>query len=106
MSGSTWVQGTAEVWNLEVGEDHTYAAGALQAWVHNGCGRGVDPSKRAQDVLPGSLKREFPGEHLDKSLDEIKAALGSAAGDERRALQKAKKLLEQAERLLEKSKMR
>lgn len=54
----------------------------------------------------GSLRRELSGEHLDGSLDEAKAALGSAAGDERRALQKAKKLLEQAERLLEKSKMR
>ncbi len=106
VGGSTWVQGPVPVWNLEVEEDHTYAVGGLGAWVLNGCGPGVDPSRSAQDVLPGSLKREFPGEHLDKSLEEIRASLGSATGEEKRSLQKAKKILEQAQRLLEKSKMR
>ncbi len=38
VGGSTWVQGPARVWNLEVEEDHTFAVGELAAWVHNGCG--------------------------------------------------------------------
>ena len=28
----------------------------------------IDPTRPARDVLPGSLHREYPGEHLDKSL--------------------------------------
>ena len=34
------------------------------------------------------------GEHLDKSLDHIKDGLKEATGKEKKALQKAKKLLE------------
>jgi len=55
-------------------------------------------------VLPGSLRREFPGQHLDKSLNEIKEALRTAKVADKRSLQTAKKILEQAERLLDKVK--
>jgi len=54
--------------------------------------------------LPGSLHREFPGQHLDKSLNQIKEALRRASGREADSLRKAKKLLEQADRLLRKNK--
>jgi hypothetical protein len=64
----------------------------------------LDPTKPARDVLPGSLRREFPGQHLDKSLNGIKDALRTASGAEKRSLQTAKKMLEQSERLLEKTK--
>jgi hypothetical protein len=60
----------------------------------------VDPNKAARDVLPGSLKREFPSQYLDKSLNEIKDMLKIAAGPTKRNLQKAKKLLEQVPRLM------
>ena len=64
----------------------------------------IDPTKPAKDVLPGSLRREYPGEYLDKSLNQVKDLLKGAKGQEKNALQKAKKLLEQAERLLGKNK--
>ena len=64
----------------------------------------LDPTKPANDVLPGSLRREFPGEHLGKSLNDIREALKSAKGPAKRSLQTAKKILEQAGRLLEKPK--
>ncbi|WP_437732812.1 SpvB/TcaC N-terminal domain-containing protein [Sorangium sp. So ce1335] len=64
----------------------------------------IDPTKPAREVLPGSLRREFPGQHLDKSLNGIKDALRTASGAEKRSLQTAKKILEQSERLLEKTK--
>jgi hypothetical protein len=57
-----------------------------------------DPTKPAKEVLRGRLKREFPSEHLD-SLNEIKEKLRAATGAEKRKLQKAKKLLEQQDRL-------
>ena len=60
----------------------------------------IDPNKPANEVLPGKLKREFPGEHLDKSLNMIKDALKIADGTEKRSLQKAKKILEQIDRLM------
>jgi len=60
----------------------------------------VDPDKPARDVLPGRLKREFPGEHSDKSLNQIKDALKFAQGAEKKSLQKAKKILEQLNRLM------
>lgn len=62
----------------------------------------VDPKKQAGEVLKGRLKRVFPGDYMDKSLDEIKDLLKQAQGDTKRKLQKAKKLLEQQDRLLEK----
>ncbi|WP_437997659.1 hypothetical protein WMF26_44235 [Sorangium sp. So ce185] len=64
----------------------------------------IDPTKPAREVLPGSLRREFPGKHLDKSLNGIKDALRTESGAEKRSLQTAKKILEQSERLLEKTK--
>jgi hypothetical protein len=64
----------------------------------------IDADKPANEVLPGSLRREFPGEHLDKSLNQIREALKRAAGNERGSLQKAKKILEQADRLMDKVK--
>jgi hypothetical protein len=64
----------------------------------------LDPTKPADQVLPGSLRREFPGEHLGKSLNDIREALKSATGKAKRSLQTAKKILEQAGRLLEKPK--
>jgi hypothetical protein len=64
----------------------------------------LDPSKPADQVLPGSLRREFPGEHLGKSLNDIREALKSASGKAKRSLQTAKKILEQAGRLLDKPK--
>jgi hypothetical protein len=61
-----------------------------------------DPTKKAQDVLPGSIKREFPSEYLGKSLNDIKDLLDNlprdADGKLKQKLQKAKKLLEQQER--------
>jgi hypothetical protein len=62
--------------------------------------KGIDPTKPAREVLPGRVKRQFPGEYLDHSLREIKALLKKASGKEKRSLQKAKKLLEQLPRLL------
>lgn len=50
------------------------------------------------------MRREFPGQHLDKSLNGIKDALRTASGAEKRALEAAKSVLEQSERLLEKVK--
>ena len=64
----------------------------------------IDPNKPARDVVPGSLRPEFPGEHWDKSLNEIKELLRKAGGKEKNSLQKAKKILEQADRLLGKNK--
>lgn len=63
----------------------------------------IDPAKPAQDVLPGGLRREFPSQHLQKSLNEIKDLLRDATGEDKRSLQTAKKLLEQAPRLLQKT---
>lgn len=60
--------------------------------------------KPAADVLPGSLKRVFPGQYLENSLNEIKAMLKTASGNEKQVLQKAKKILEQQKRLVEKTK--
>ena len=62
----------------------------------------LDPTKPAREVLKGRLKREFPGDYLDQSLNDIKDMLGKAKGEEKRKLQKAKKLLEQQDRLGEK----
>jgi len=61
-------------------------------------------AERAEDVIPGSLKREFPAQHLGKTLEEIKTELSKAKGRERKILQKAKKLLEQKDRIREKVK--
>jgi hypothetical protein len=63
----------------------------------------IDPTRPANEVLPGSLRREFPGQHLNKSLNQIKDLLRTASGAEKRSLQTAKKILEQSERLLEKT---
>ena len=66
--------------------------------------RAVDATKPAREVLAGSLRRKFPGEHLGKSLNQIKEALRTATGPAKKSLQTAKKLLEQQERLLHKLK--
>jgi len=60
----------------------------------------VDPNKAAKDILPGRLRREFPSQYLGNSLNEIKDMLKTASGPRKRALQKAKKLLEQSPRLI------
>lgn len=77
----------------------------LKTWNLAGKGKGrkliLDHNKKANDVLPGSLRREYPGQHLDKSLNEIETALRSAKGVEKKILGKAKKILEQADRLLQ-----
>jgi RHS repeat-associated protein len=65
-----------------------------------GCGQ-LDPDKPAKEILPGSLRPKFPGQHLDKSLNEIRKALKNTRGPEKKTLQTAKKLLQEAERLLE-----
>ena len=64
----------------------------------------INPNVPASDVVPGSLKRKFPGEHFGKTLNEIKDALKKSAGKEKKSLQTAKKILEQAGRLLDKRK--
>ena len=46
--------------------------------------------KSAANLLPGSLKREFPREYLGNTLDEIKQMLSSAKGKDKLKLQKAK----------------
>ncbi len=61
-----------------------------------------DAAKPARDVLTGTAKRMFPSEYLGHSLNEIKELLRQASSKEKRKLQTAKKLLEQAERLGEK----
>ena len=76
-----------------------FAVGDRGPPMHNTSGSS-DPNRAAKDVLPGSLRREFPSQYLDKSLNEIKDMLRVAKGNEKRALQKAKKLLEQQERLM------
>jgi hypothetical protein len=63
-------------------------------------GQPFDPDQPAQDVLPGTLKREYPGDLLGHSLNDIKDLLKTATGAEKRKLQKAKKLLEQQQRLM------
>jgi hypothetical protein len=90
------------VYNITVEGCHNYAVGRIGVLVHNKARRSLDPTRPAEEVLPGSLQREFPGEHLGKSLNDIKDALEGATGAEKKALQKAKKLLEQYERLLKK----
>lgn len=60
----------------------------------------VDPTRVAQDILPGSLKRESPSAYLGNSLNEIKDMLKTATGQTKREFQKAKKLLEQIPRLM------
>jgi hypothetical protein len=65
-------------------------------------GNGCDPAKPAKDVLKGRLKRRFPSEYLGKSLNEIKDMLRTAPPEAKRKLQKAKKILEQQDRLGEK----
>ena len=62
--------------------------------------------RKARDRVPGSIKREFPAEHLDKSLLEIEEALAKAKGPAKESLKKAKKLIEQGDRLIEKNKGR
>jgi hypothetical protein len=52
----------------------------------------IDPDKPASEVLRGGAKREFPGEHLN---------LKTADGATKRSLQKAKKILEQQDRILD-----
>jgi hypothetical protein len=66
-------------------------------------GTPCDPTKPAHEVLKGRLQREFPSEYLNESLSEIKSKLKRATGAEKRKLQKAKKLLEQQDRLGDKS---
>jgi hypothetical protein len=61
----------------------------------------IDPDKPASEVLRGKAKREFPGEHLDKPLNQINELLKSAEGEANRSLQKAKKSLEQQDRILD-----
>lgn len=56
----------------------------------------------AEDLLPGTLKRDLPSDYLDKSLSQIKDLLKHAEGPEREALQKVKKALEQTTRLMDK----
>jgi hypothetical protein len=64
----------------------------------------LDPTKPAENVLPGSLKRKFPTGLLGKSLNEIEEALKKATGKEKSDLKTAKKILEQVKRLLQKPK--
>jgi hypothetical protein len=87
------------VCNLTVEGLHTFAVGEMQVLVHNTSGS-IDPTRPAQDILPGSLRREFPSQYLGHSLNEIKEMLKTATGPTKLALQKAKKLLEQIPRLM------
>jgi hypothetical protein len=64
----------------------------------------LDPTKPAENVLPGSLKRKFPTGLLGRSLNEIEEALKKATGKEKSDLKTAKKILEQVKRLLQKPK--
>ncbi len=72
VGGSTWVQGPARVWNLEVEEDHTFAVGGLGAWVHNGCG--PTPGTPGPRSTPRDLREQLsleealaePGERIMK----------------------------------------
>ena len=67
---------------------------------------GSAAEKTAEQLLRGKLKRKFPAEHLNKTLSEIKEFLKGSKGKEKRALQIAKKLLEQQDRLSDKLKGR
>lgn len=96
-----WSSEVAQVYNLEVHRGHTYCVSPLGVLAHNNHVPG-GAGKKAQDLLSGKLKREFPSQHLDKSLVEIKEALKKASGLEQKDLKKAKKLLEQQSRLRDK----
>ena len=84
---------------MAVEDFHSYFVGEYKVLVHN-----CDILKPAKDILPSSLKREFPAEHLNKSLSQIQKELKSAKGATKQSLQKAKKLLQQSKRLLGKVK--
>ena len=64
--------------------------------------RAADKGRKASELVSGKLKREFPSEHLNKTPNEIEKALKNATGKEKKSLQKAKKLLQQQERLRDK----
>ena len=66
--------------------------------------RTVDPNKPASSQLPGSLKRDYPGEYLSNSLNELEELYKTAKGETRKKIYKAIKLLEQLQRLLDKPK--
>ena len=66
------------MFNFEVEECHNYFVGQSGVLVHNDCEAG----KPAQEVLQGTLRRKFPGEHLNKSLNQIKNLLKTAFPNE------------------------
>ncbi len=73
-----------------------------QAMKGGGGAGGAGVERRAVDILPGTLKRKFPGEYLGNTLSEVKELLRNAKGKEKSRLKTAKKLLEQSSRLAEK----
>jgi RHS repeat-associated protein len=77
----------------------SYLSQAMNSSGGEPSGGKVDPDKPAEQVLRGKSKREFPGEHSGKSLNEIRKELRTATGQEKRSLQKAKKILEQQGRI-------
>ena len=92
--------GRHKVYNLEVHKDHTYYVSNLAILAHNSC----PGDKAAQDILNATLKRKFPSQHLDKSLNQIKDLLKTAKGKDKASLTRAKKALEQGVRLMDKLK--
>jgi hypothetical protein len=52
VSGGTWTDRRAAVYNIEVDGTHTYFVGRMQAWVHNVC---AGTSKSATIAEPGGL---------------------------------------------------
>lgn len=63
-----------------------------------------EAGKKAKDILSGKLKREFPSQFLEKSLNEIKRLIKKPGTQNLKDLRKAKKILQEQERLQRKLK--
>lgn len=89
VAGATWVQERTTVHNLEVSGPHTYAAGPLAAWVHNGCGQPFSQEKRALVEMAKRDKRSAITEADMQAYKELNDGLpdpfpeGKVRGPER-----------------------
>ncbi len=66
----------------------------------------VDPNRVINDYLLGRLRSEFPSQYLQNTINELKEMIKAAKGSKDRidldAIEKAKKIAEQMERLMKK----
>ncbi|MCC7383327.1 MAG: hypothetical protein IT384_15935, partial [Deltaproteobacteria bacterium] len=80
VAGATWVQERTTVHNLEVSGPHTYAAGPLAAWVHNGCERilqtgGNKIVDRTARGLNEAFDKDLPSPEWGRVLERLKSEL-------------------------------